>query len=137
MSIHSFKLQRLFLFLAYSLGLLLKSNDKTTKPLSTRLYQQRYLIWLRRKDLNQRPSGYEPDELTNCSTPRYIIVCCFISKGYFIIYSCVCQGLCGNFLNIFQTTCNLYATSFLVVLFFGRSKPLPCFIILHFSLFML
>ena len=24
--------------------------------------------------MNQRPSGYEPDELTNCSTPRYIIV---------------------------------------------------------------
>ena len=22
-------------------------------------------------DLNQRPSGYEPDELPNCSIPRY------------------------------------------------------------------
>ncbi len=26
---------------------------------------------LRGKDLNQRPPGYEPDELPDCSTPRY------------------------------------------------------------------
>ncbi len=28
--------------------------------------------WLRGLDLNQRPSGYEPDELPGCSTPRFI-----------------------------------------------------------------
>jgi hypothetical protein len=28
------------------------------------------VIWLRGPDLNRRPSGYEPDELPGCSTPR-------------------------------------------------------------------
>src|SRR5262252_9318293 len=28
--------------------------------------------WLRGLDLNQRPSGYEPDELPGCSTPHQV-----------------------------------------------------------------
>ena len=31
-------------------------------------------FWLREKDSNQRPSGYEPDELPDCSIPRYAIL---------------------------------------------------------------
>ena len=30
-------------------------------------------FWLRGPDLNRRPSGYEPDELPDCSTPRYMV----------------------------------------------------------------
>ena len=30
-----------------------------------------YQNWWRGTDLNRRPSGYEPDELPDCSTPRY------------------------------------------------------------------
>ena len=30
-------------------------------------------IWLRGLDLNQRPFGYEPNELPGCSTPRHLV----------------------------------------------------------------
>ena len=35
------------------------------------------LSWLRELDLNQRPSGYEPDELPGCSIPRWC--CCVLA----------------------------------------------------------
>ena len=41
------------------------------------------VFWLRGQDLNLRPSGYEPDELPGCSTPRQL------SRGL-----CAYAGLC-------------------------------------------
>lgn len=31
------------------------------------------LFWWRELDLNQRPFGYEPNELPGCSIPRYLV----------------------------------------------------------------
>jgi hypothetical protein len=43
-------------------------NSEERKP--GRWRQGRRKGWLRGRDLNPRPSGYEPDELPGCSTPR-------------------------------------------------------------------
>ncbi len=33
-----------------------------------------FLLWVQGPDLNRRPPGYEPDELPDCSTLRYLIL---------------------------------------------------------------
>ena len=46
-------------------------GENKRKPCKPQTYK---VFWLRGEDLNLWPSGYEPDELPNCSTPRYLHV---------------------------------------------------------------
>src|SRR6218665_1611119 len=51
-------------------------------------------VWLREPDLNRRPSGYEPDELPDCSIPR----------RQFYSEAPLCQPLISFLSNTYATT---------------------------------
>ena len=68
---------------AYSIYVFL---GKITIPLSTRLYQQRYLFWLRRLDLNQRPSGLSHKALP-CLPLENIVALLAWSASQFSLFS--------------------------------------------------
>ena len=51
-------------------------------------------MWLREPDLNRRSSGYEPDELLDCSIPRL--------WGAFYSFAGGCHGLCWEKVFIHQ-----------------------------------
>jgi hypothetical protein len=60
--------------LHHSSRFILVSHCSTTDvtSLGSSIDVESQLIWLRGQDLNLRPSGYEPDELPDCSTPRHL-----------------------------------------------------------------
>ena len=40
------------------------------------------VVWLRGRDLNPRPLGYEPNELPDCSTPRQLFWWAWVDSNY-------------------------------------------------------
>ena len=61
-------------FSAFLFQCVVKCVAKTKKVTFRKPLKVTYIKWLRELDLNQRPSGYEPDELPDCSIPRYFCI---------------------------------------------------------------
>ena len=60
-------------------------------------------ILLRGPDLNRRPPGYEPDELPNCSTPRYFFKTKYLSNTITVFDNCQTSLVYFLFYIIHQT----------------------------------
>ena len=63
----------------------------------TELRPQRLKGWLRGRDLNPRPLGYEPNELPDCSTPRHPnILALIVGLGRFELPTSRLSGVRSN-----------------------------------------
>jgi len=71
------KIKKKIIFFVYNKIKRKSYNKKKYKIYYKNIFHIKKIYWLRGLDLNQGPSGYEPDELPDCSTPRFLW---FLSK---------------------------------------------------------